>query len=49
MSGLNVLVVGASIAGPAAAYWLVRSSISCYVVVGSPSDKRSSAIAVHTF
>ena len=33
MAGLNVLVVGASIAGPATAYWLARAG----AVLGGPS------------
>jgi 2-polyprenyl-6-methoxyphenol hydroxylase-like FAD-dependent oxidoreductase len=41
MSGLNVLVVGASIAGPATAYWLAKAGARVTVIERFPSLRTS--------
>lgn len=49
MSNLNVLVVGASIAGPATAYWLAKAGAKVTVIERFPALRTSGqAIDIRT-
>lgn len=49
MSGLNILIVGASIAGPATAYWLAKAGAKVTVTERFPSLRTGGqAVDIHT-